>query len=111
MVVPILDLAPQITDVAIEKRIAPNAEFPVHAVLVDFLRISLELDARRQELGIQHRLVVEALRAEYADAAIAEDPIQHEGCLAKRAAALISLEGEVLEAGESAGLEVIPAVD
>src|SRR5207248_1635624 len=83
----------------------------VDAGLVDDAGVGLHERLRSELHPVQHREVLEALRREQADAAAAEQPIDHEGRLTQAASLLIIFEVDVLEAAERACLQVAPAVD
>ncbi len=92
-------------------RVAPDTDEPVHAVLVHDLGDGLRERLRPQLHGVEHRDVLEALRAVHAKAPASEDVIQQERCLAQSAGGLEALKVQVFETAESAALQVAPAID
>ena len=104
-------VAAQIADVAFHVGIAPDADQRVHAGLVDHARVGLHERLRPELHLFNTAIILEALGAEQADAAAAENVIDQECRLAEAAARLVVLEVEVLETAEGAGLHVAPAID
>ena len=105
------NVAVEVCQVALEVSVAPHADQAVHAVLIDHARIGLQIGAGRQGDAVEHGVVLEPLRAEGADAAAVEEVVDQERGLTQAAAVLELVEVQVFEAGESAGLQVAPAVD
>src|SRR5581483_5065428 len=60
---------------------------------------------------VQHGVILEALRAEDADAAAFEHVVNQEHALPQRAAGILPVQAEVLEAAEGASLNITHAVD
>src|SRR3982751_1417956 len=90
---------------------AADTDHEVDTLLVDHAREVLEERPGGESDAVQDRVVLKPASHERANPAAAEDVIQHEGGLSESATLLIVAHLEVLEAGESAGLHVAPAVD
>ena len=106
-----LVVAHQHAHVALDVRRTPGAHGGIDAHLVDHARVGLLIRARRQFHAVQHGIVLETDGAEQTHLAAVEKVIRQEVGLAQDPALLILAEVDVLEAGESTGLERSNAVD